>query len=188
MPVLFDHEKSTRHTFFHSFCYHPKTTFEGQYKNEDVVVTFRAHPITQIPWLVTAVVMLFAPMFFMYFIAGFFSIQVNLFLLLFYYLCVFGYCFVNFIQWLFNIGIITTERVIDVDYSNIINKEITSASNADIADVTVKTFGFLPTLFHMGNVEVQTAGTAMNIEFRFIPNPDQVVSIISQYAEIAENG
>ena len=85
--------------------------------------------------------------------------------------------------WYFNLGIITTERVIDVDFSTILYKERTTAYYDKIEDVTVKTGGFLASIVNYGNIFVQTAGTEANIEFMNIPEPGKVAEIINNYVE-----
>ena len=72
------------------------------------------------------------------------------------------------------------KRVIDVDYSLIVYKEVSEASIDDITDATAKTAGFLGTLFNYGNVMIQTPGTNQSIEFLSIPEPDTVGSTINK--------
>lgn len=86
----------------------------------------------------------------------------------------------NILYWLFNVGLITNKRVIDVDYSLIVYKEVTEASIEDITDATAQTAGFLGTLFNYGNVHVQTPGMHQNMEFLNIPEPDTVGSTINK--------
>ena len=86
----------------------------------------------------------------------------------------------NVLYWLFNVGLITNKRVIDVDYSLIVYKEVSEASIDDITDATAQTAGFLGTIFNYGNVVIQTPGSNQSIEFLSIPEPDTVGSTINK--------
>ncbi len=176
------HTKTTKHGLLHSFCYYPRLRFDTQHPEEQVVLVVRAHPITQIPWIAMAVFLLFLS-----FPAGalFFSILLPtqaLFLISFWYVLLSSYVFINVLFWLFNVGIITNERVIDVDYFNVLDKEVTEASTQDIADVTSNTIGFIPSYFDYGGVFVQTSGATQGVEYLKVPHPAEVASVISQLA------
>lgn len=105
-----------------------------------------------------------------------------IFIGLFWYVLVSSYVFVNILIWLFNVGIITSERVIDVNYYNVLDKEVTETSNEDIADVSFNLIGFIPSYFDYGEVFVQSPGSEQRIDFLKIPHPSEVTSIISQLA------
>lgn len=74
---------------------------------------------------------------------------------------------------------VTNERIVDVDFHGTLYKEVSASSIGKIEDVTIKTGGFAASLFHYGNLFIQTAGTEGNIEFINIPNPTQAASIIN---------
>lgn len=82
--------------------------------------------------------------------------------------------------WLFNVGIVTDQRVLDVDYFNIIQKSVNATTLEEVSDVGAKTNGFIRSLFNYGDVLVQTAGPASDIDFRAVPQPAEVVSIINE--------
>ncbi|KXK08017.1 MAG: hypothetical protein UZ21_OP11001000825 [Microgenomates bacterium OLB22] len=138
---------TSQHTLFHAFCRYPGTNFEIQREGEEVVLIVRAHPLTQLPWIVVAVVLFFLPALIQLALSSFLSIPQVLFIILFCYLAASTYTFLNALMWIFNVGIVTTERVIDVDYKSLLQKELSESSNNDIADVTSKTTGFIPSFF-----------------------------------------
>lgn len=90
-----------------------------------------------------------------------------------------SYIWFNFISWYFNVGIITNERIIDVDFHAVIYKEVTETILPKVEDVTAKSGGFFSAIFNYGNVFVQTAGTEANIEFHNVPKPAEVTKIIN---------
>lgn len=140
----------------------------------------RAHPVTFIPWIATSVLFFILPIFLNVFLINFFSLREVLFIDLFWYSALFSYIFLQIISWLFNVGIVTDQRLIDIDYSMILSKRSTGTSLEDITDATEKTTGYLRSLFKYGDVFVQTAGTEQNIEFLKVPEPADVVSIINR--------
>jgi hypothetical protein len=174
-----------QHTLFHAFCRYPGTNFEIQREGEEVVLIVRAHPLTQLPWLFVAVVLFFLPPLVQLSLSAFLNIQQLLFMVLFCYFAASTYAFLNALMWIFNVGIVTTERVIDVDYKNLLQKELSESSNNDIADVTSKITGFIPSFFDYGSIYLQTAGSAQNIEYLNIPHPNLVATEISRLAHDA---
>lgn len=168
---------------FHSYWTYPKISFETQDSNEQVYLLLRAHPVTQITWIFATIVLAFLPLLANLFFSSFLTITQIIYLNLFWYAAVFSYAFLNFILWFFNVGIITNERVIDVTFSNIISKEVSASIISKVEDVTVKSAGFIPSIFDYGYVLIQTAGTEENIVYENIPHPTEVVSIINDLME-----
>lgn len=72
----------------------------------------------------------------------------------------------------------------DVDFSDVVYKEITEARLDRVEDITSKGGGFFETFFNYGDLFIQTAGTELNIEFDNIPNPADVVRIIDDLNHI----
>jgi hypothetical protein len=75
--------------------------------------------------------------------------------------------------------LITTRRVVDVDFSNVLYKEISVTVLSKIEDSTVKEAGFIGSLLNYGDVYIQTAGSSENIEFMEVPKPNIVVGIVN---------
>jgi len=168
---------------FHSFFVNPAIKFESQADDEEIVLMVRAHPITQLFCLFNALVVFIFLFFTNYFFAGYFSASRVIFFNLLVIVIILNYLWFNFLAWYFNLGIITNERVIDVDFSTVLYKETTSAYYNKIEDVTVKTGGFLASMVDFGNIFVQTAGTEANIEFMNIPEPGKVAELINSSME-----
>lgn len=169
-----------KHHLFHSFCLRPRLKFDGQNNTEEIVLVLRAHPITQIYWIINGFILAVT-----LFLLNFLLIKILdsyqiFFFNLFGLVITFSYIWFNFLGWFFNVGIVTNERVIDIDFHNVLYKEVTIAMLGKIEDVTSKAGGFFSAVFDYGNVFVQTAGTEANIEFMQIPKPSQVAKIINQ--------
>lgn len=176
-PSSIDH--TPRHRFLHAFCTYPSLRFETQSESEQVILLLRAHPITQVFWILTAFIMIVLSFFISLFLEPILTISQLIFTLLFWYAIIVSYVFLNILNWLFNVGMVTNERIVDIDFHGTLYKEVSASSIGKIEDVTIKTGGFAASLFHYGNLFIQTAGTEGNIEFINIPNPTQAASIIN---------
>lgn len=162
------------------FLLRPKIRVQFQQENEEIVFLVRAHPITQIFWIINGFLILIVVFITLNVFSPYLNAKQILFVYLFTLIFIFSYWWVSFLTWFFNVGLFTNQRVIDIDFHYLTYKEVTSARLDKIEDVTVKSGGFFPSIFNYGNVFVQTAGTEVNIEFINIPQPEKVKEIINQ--------
>ena len=94
------------------------------------------------------------------------------------------YCFVlffSFISWLdyyLDVWVITNQRIIEYEQKSIFNRETSELTMQSIQDVTAQIKGVIPSVFHFGDVHVQTAGTQERFIFKDTPNPDEAKKII----------
>ena len=91
-----------------------------------------------------------------------------------------GFCFEKFLSWYFDVYIITNQRVIDIDFYNLLSKKFSEAELSRIQDVTTEFSGISQTVFNYGNVLIQTAAEINEIIFNKVPNPEKVVKIIQE--------
>jgi membrane protein YdbS with pleckstrin-like domain len=177
-------EKLPGHTHnpLSAFCYYPdRMSFVNRDPEEKIVLLLRKHPITNLGWILTAFIMLVAPGFvsvFEFFEVLPFSFQIVL--VLFWYLLTTAFIFEEFLSWFFHVNIITDERIIEVDFINLIYREITDANIDQIQDVTVEVGGAARTFFNYGNVVIQTAAVIPRIEFEAVPQPDRVAKVLRE--------
>ncbi|MBI4226132.1 PH domain-containing protein [Candidatus Roizmanbacteria bacterium] len=167
------------HSFLHAFCVKPAYRFETQHPSEQVILVLRAHPITQLPWVINSFILLIILFFLNFLFLNFLSTSQTVFANFFGLAVIFAYIWFNFLSWFFNVGIITNERIIDIDFHAVIYKEVTETQLSKVEDVTAKSGGFFASVFNYGNVFVQTAGTEVNIEFINVPKPSDVTKIIN---------
>ncbi len=169
-----------------SFCQNPiGVSFQDQEPDEKVLLFLRRHFITNFSWIITTIIFLLVPL-----LLNIINIQFSIIdlsslpadlktaILLFYYLAVFSYGFANFIAWYFNISLVTTKRVVDIDYSDIVYKNISATKLDLVQDVSYVQIGVFSSIFDYGDVLVQTAGTLDNFDFFMVPHPGKVVEII----------
>jgi hypothetical protein len=165
---------------FYSYCLNPQVKFDTSEEGEKVSLLVRSHPFTQINWVLTAVLLFILIWIINPFIKNFFDLKQIFILNLFFYVFVASYIWINVLNWYFNAGIVTNRRVIDIDFYSVIYKEITVAQLGKIEDITVKSGGFFGSYFDYGSVYIQTAGSAVNVEFINVPHPSEIAQIINR--------
>lgn len=185
----------SRHSMFplSSFARDPGGVyFATQGENEEIHLFLRKHFITNIPWIVLSILLLlFPPIIFFLFgnpIPAALPLSANTIVILtfFYYIVVFGmFMLASFINWYFNVYIVTNERIIDVDFVNILYREVSSTRLNLIQDVTMKTGGVVRAFFDYGDVFIQTAGTEVNFDFHAVPHPQEVAREIEKLMQKA---
>ncbi len=158
--------------------------FEGQDPEEKILLLLRAHPITNLNWIVAAILLFLAP----FFIPGVFlllnfnlpqvpEVFITVFLLI-NYLLVLTIVFEGFLHWYFNVYIVTDKNIIDVDFHSILFKNIDVAPLRNIEDTSSSMGGILNSIFHYGHVFIQTAGSSRNIDLASVPRPHHVADFI----------
>ncbi|PIR79809.1 MAG: hypothetical protein COU25_03515 [Candidatus Levybacteria bacterium CG10_big_fil_rev_8_21_14_0_10_35_13] len=170
---------------FSSFCRNPSDIFfKNQQPNEKVLLFLRKHMITNLRWISLSILLILAPIFvvplLVFFDVGLITLPIRFTVIFlgFYYLVVSAYIYVHFITWYFNISFVTDIRVVDIDFSNLIYKNIAATKLSLVQDVSFDQIGVIPTFFDYGDVLVQTAGTMENFDFESSPQPENVVHII----------
>jgi hypothetical protein len=171
-----------------AFAYYPEQVrFETQEDQEEIVFLLRRHVITNLPWIFLSFIFLIAP----FFIVGSFKfitpfdipVQFIIAGSIIWYSLVISFIFMNFINWYFNVYILTNERIVDVDFVNLTYKQVASAPIGNVQDVTFKLGGVIRTIFNFGDVFIQTAGEERNFDFDAVPKPDQVARGILKIVE-----
>ncbi len=82
------------------------------------------------------------------------------------------YIFFVWIDYYFDVWVITNERIINIEQKSMFTRVISEVTLTRVQDVTAKIEGFFPTLFDFGDILVQTAGEEKHFHFRNIPNPE----------------
>ncbi|HET9946515.1 MAG TPA: PH domain-containing protein [Patescibacteria group bacterium] len=185
-PPKVKNPHKTMHAFS-AFCEMPENvTFETQEPNETILLLLRKSFITNVPWIFFSLVFAILPPF----VLTYLNQQSTPFILLspsyvtvlvaFYYLIIAAYMFMSFITWFFNTSLITTERVVDIDFSEVVYKNIAETKMDLVQDVSYTQSSVIRTLFNYGDVLVQTAGTIDNFDLQAVPNPDRAVEIVEE--------
>ncbi|MBI4059103.1 hypothetical protein HY404_02560 [Candidatus Microgenomates bacterium] len=181
-PELITHNQPGHtHNPLASYCYQPENvSFETQDPQEKIILFLRKHPIINLPWIIIAVILLLAPTFILpiFPLLSFLPAKFQLVAILGWYLVTVAFILENFLSWFFNVDIVTDERVIDIDFHNLIYREVSETKIDKVQDVTYKMGGVLRAMFNYGDVFLQTAGTVPNFQFLAVPRPDEVVKVL----------
>lgn len=167
----------------------PKVEFVNKSPGEEVLLVLRRHCITNVSWLaifafmiavLTGLVRLgwldFLPV-------GLGAPFVYLWLVI-----ALSVLWAGIVDWFFNVNIVSDERVVDIDFFNLIYREVTDAEIEKIQDVTHNMGGLFGLLFNYGDVYVQTASANPEIEFLNVPEPARVANVLREIREeVQEN-
>jgi uncharacterized membrane protein YdbT with pleckstrin-like domain len=121
--------------------------------------------------------LIFVPVFFPDFWEGM-DRSIVLFVQNFFMLAVWIYGFMIWIDYYFDIWIITSERVINIEQKGMFTRKVSELRYSKIQDVTTEVIGFLPSVLNYGDLKIQTAGEENEFVFRTISDPYKIKSII----------
>ncbi|KKP94698.1 MAG: hypothetical protein UR99_C0038G0003 [Candidatus Moranbacteria bacterium GW2011_GWD2_36_12] len=105
----------------------------------------------------------------------------------FFVLAIWIYSFLIWVDYYFDIWIITTERIVNIEQKGMFTRSVSELRFAKIQDITTEVVGFLPTIINYGDVKVQTAGEESEFVFRTVSDPYHVKNVIMDLQKKAEN-
>jgi len=168
------------HSRWSSFSLYPDDIdFETKASKEQIILMLRQHPVVNLRWIVTSIFLLSGPTLLNLF--GVFTLLpegFSLVITLSWYLVTSAYAIEGFLDWYFNVYFITDQRIVDVDFYNLINKRVSNAEIEIIEDVSYTTGGVIRTLLNYGDVFIQTAAEVSEFDFYAVPNPERAVKIL----------
>ena len=97
-----------------------------------------------------------------------------------YYLALITYFFVRWLAVYLDVGVITDQRVVDVDQRSLFNRNVAELDSKMVQDISSDKSGLLQTIFDFGDVVIQTAGERPNFTLEGAPHPEQVVDLIQR--------
>lgn len=203
----------SRKTAFGSLDVYPKdVSFATQNQKEVIFIKIRSHVIININWVIRGLLLAAAPflvlMLFNILIVFFrdlyildsvaellesfvglvFSIPATLAMAigLFYYSTIISLFYLNFINWYFNIYLVTNERMMHIQLKAFIGKNVSEARLDKIEDIAQSSIGFFPSVFNYGDVRVQTAAQKSRFFFQAIPDPTWFRDVLSDLAKLVK--
>ena len=120
---------------------------------------------------------IFLPLFFPDFLDGV-DKSIVLFAQNFFILVIWIYCFMIWIDYYFDIWIITSERIINIEQKGMFTRVVSELRYSRIQDVTAEVIGVLPTIINYGDVKIQTAAEENEFLFRTVSDPYRIKYII----------
>jgi hypothetical protein len=172
-----------------------RTTYEGEDSDEKILYVIRKSLWAIVPNLIFVMVLTIAPIFFFSYLHSL-NIKLDLgikpgfitSLNIFWYLFTFGYLFQLFVNWYFNVFIITSKKIVDFDVRGLTYKNTSETALRNVEDVTSRVVGTLGTVLNIGEVSVQTAGEEREFEFEKMDNPSEIRDIISDLISNLKTG
>ncbi len=171
--------KKPANYYYHALCVRPNAKFDLQDEDEYIILLLRAHPVTQIGWVLLSVFLLLVLIGLNFILPAFFTAGHRIILNITGLIYILSYVWLKFILYYYHVGIVTNKRVLDIDQHGILYRETSEAKLDRIQDVTSRSGGYWGAIFNYGNIFVQTAGTEPNIEFIHVPHPTLVAKIIN---------
>ena len=165
--------------------FHPSYHFSGQKEGEEIIVVLHRHWFNILENFFSIFAMLILIFGGYFLLPAFFpSLQEKSLSLLFSFIgnfalmTTFILSFLIWIDYYFDIWIITTQRVVNVEQKGLFSREISELRIEKIQDITTEVKGVIQTFLNYGNVYIQTAGEKERFVFSDIPNPYKIKDII----------
>lgn len=184
-------------SIFSAFCQNPiGVHFQTQKSHEVIILFLRAHLITNLSWIIFSIILIllpiiitiFLPYFGLDFLSSAAAARFIIIYTLFYYLITCSYIFISFLHWFYNVFLVSSQRIVDIDYSDIVVHNIAVTNLNHVEDVNYTQSGFIPTFFNYGDLFVQTAGNEKNFEALSIPKPREATHIIGDLLDKGHSG
>jgi hypothetical protein len=176
------------HSSLSSFIVEPKVfDFPERENDEEIFLAIRPHWATNFSWIIATIGMVLVPLILNYLkVLDFLPLKYQTVTLLFWCIVTFMFAFEKFLHWYFNVFIITNERLVDIDFNNMLNKHFAEADIDMIQDVSSSVRGILGTFFNFGDVLVQTASEIDEITFEDVPNPEKIIKVLQELRDATE--
>ncbi|HEX9664877.1 MAG TPA: hypothetical protein VGA49_03590 [Patescibacteria group bacterium] len=100
-----------------------------------------------------------------------------------YYLFVWGFYYIYFVNHILDVWIVTTYRIINIEQKTLFARSWSEQNLDVVQDVTVSVAGFFPTVLGYGDITIQTAGAKIFFIFKQIPDPYKVSKKIIELVE-----
>jgi len=168
--------------------YPERVTFDGQDNDEQIILFLRQHPIILVIPILRALGLLMLFTFlawvfgtllsnisntgavgFVIFVAGVGVAVTNLIF--------------EFFKWYFTVTIVTSTRLVDLDFDSLMDSRWSTTVLRAIQDVSYTTPGFINTLFDMASLVILTASHKENFELSNLPKARDVQDIIMDLVE-----
>lgn len=182
--------------------YPENVTFNSQDPGESIYILTRSHVAINIGWIIRFIMALFFPIVVIVIYSLFnsflvtqnieplplgslFAISDWVMIIIFYFSLCTSYALINFLDWYFDIYLVTNLRILHVDFAVFSGKSVSEATLANIQDVSQNVVGFLPSFFAYGDVLVQTAAEKTRFYFKALPDPDWFRDVLTDLSTLA---
>ncbi len=174
-----------------TFCPFPQDVqFNGQDSEERVILLIRQDWAAYLSQALMVLLLLLSPILFVVFgrsitfITGQIITGVSIICILLAFTIVVD----SILKWYFSVNIITTQKVVDIDFKSVMNHRSSETQLERIQDVTHSVPGVLGSVLDFGNVFIQTAGKRSEFEFLHVPKPRDIQDVLLDLLELKQNG
>ncbi len=108
------------------------------------------------------------------------NLTIILFLQNTFLLLIWMYAFLVWIDYYFDVWIITNERIINIEQKGLFVRSVSELKFSRIQDVTSEVHGMIPTILNFGDVKIQTASDEDFFLFRQVPDPYHVKDVVME--------
>ncbi len=160
--------------------------------DESIFVFERPYFLAFLPWLAIGLALILAGIIFIVLILASFPglladpFSNNIFVIITtaYFLLLVPFLTVAFIDFYYDIYIVTDRRLIDIDQHNLFSRHISELTLEEVQDVTSTNNGILKSIFDFGDVTIETSGaTPERFEFNNVLHPREIATIILDLSE-----
>ncbi|MFA7301487.1 MAG: PH domain-containing protein [Candidatus Shapirobacteria bacterium] len=161
--------------------------FQEQDDEEEIILVMRPHWFTNVSWTITTLFMLMVPSLIKYIpVWNGVAFRYQFLGILFWYMVTLAFALEKFLSWYFDVYIITDERVVDIEFNNLLDKKFAEAKISMIQDVSSRVAGISQTIFNYGDVRIQTAAEIPELCFENVPSPDKVIKVLQMMRQEEE--
>lgn len=100
-----------------------------------------------------------------------------------YYLYIWLFFFHSFVDYYLDIWVVTNRRVINIEQKGLFSRVVSEQKLYRVQDITSEVHGIMSTMFHYGDIHVQTAGEEPRFVFKQVPHPYDVRKVILNLVE-----
>lgn len=171
-----------------------KNRVSNQQRGEEIIFHLRRHWFIFFKIFLLFFILALIPLALYYFLttnlpvlfAGEIWPAILLVLTLIYYLAMLVFAFTAWTETYLDVWTITTYRIINREQNGLFNRVVSELELYRIQDVTAEQKGFFATIFHYGDVYIQSAGTKERFVFEQIPDPYRIAKVIQKLDEKAK--
>lgn len=179
------------HSLATMLFYPASIKFQNQNENERILLFIRQHKIVLIPPIFWSLVLVFIPPIIVWLIKigdsynFHFSFGLTpgiwIALTILWYFFIFAYLFQVFLNWYFNVYVMTNQRLIDFDFNGLLSHgaDETNLTNIETAESGIG--GLWGTVFNMGTITVRTAADQNNFVLDNIPDPSRIRDFVMDF-------
>ncbi|MDP3957312.1 MAG: PH domain-containing protein [bacterium] len=168
--------------------------FQGQREDEEIFYVIHRHWFNILTHFLTILLFLFLLIASFLFLPFFFpeiaateSVRFFVFIesTFFIFLWLFG--FLTWIDYYFDVWVITSERIVNIEQKGLFVRQVSELAFSRVQDVTTTVEGIIPTVLNFGDVHIQTAGEEERFVFRQVPDPYKVKDTIMRLSKSSAN-